>query len=132
MKIATKDLVGRPLLYAVCLAEGFEPYVKTVVTKVEKKGEKPLEVTTHSVRTRSREIADMGWALCGPIVDREKISISYDSPHPSGHASIAVFDKRSNFKHRFYGYGPGLIGAMRCYVLMKLGKEVEIPEQLLE
>lgn len=66
------------------------------------------------------------WAQGGPIIEREKIAISYH-PNPSNPgwlpwaASFAVHTCRAETP---------LIAAMSCFCVGKLGDEVEIPEEL--
>jgi hypothetical protein len=60
------------------------------------------------------------WAQGGPIIERERISIT----HQVGRWAAQTDDD-------LFAYGPTpLIAAMRCYVASKLGDEVEIPEEL--
>jgi hypothetical protein len=62
------------------------------------------------------------WAQGGPIIERERISIT----HQVGRWAAQTDDD-------LFAYGPTpLIAAMRCYVASKLGDEVEIPEELME
>ena len=62
------------------------------------------------------------WAVGGPIVEREAISLTQFSDYPkwtAKHPESLCVD------------GPTpLIAAMRCYVASKLGEEVEVPEGL--
>jgi hypothetical protein len=60
------------------------------------------------------------WSQGGPIIERERISIT----HQVGRWAAQTDDD-------LFAYGPTpLIAAMRCYVASKLGDEVEIPEEL--
>ena len=66
-------------------------------------------------------LPDLSWQTCGPIIEREGISIYRMTSdwsaayNPSGAAQD----------------GPTpLIAAMRCYVAGKLGESVEVPEEL--
>jgi hypothetical protein len=63
------------------------------------------------------------WAQGGPIIEREKIALSYDTGRFGWVASFYDGDD-------VFG-GTPLIAAMRCYVASKLGDEVEIPEELI-
>ena len=72
------------------------------------------------------------WAQGGPIIEREKIALTW---YPDDKEWIAGVD----FQHpRFSNviayeeqYGPTpLIAAMRCFVAYKLGDEVDVPEEL--
>ena len=64
------------------------------------------------------------WAQAGPILERERITIRQWTNMPSIHAYMP---------HDGAPWGAGLtplIAAMRCYVASKLGREVEVPEEL--
>lgn len=68
------------------------------------------------------------WAQGGPIIERERISISSSGycVHPNWKPS-----KDGGAYHPVGMDGPTpLIAAMRCYVASKLGDEIEIPEEL--
>ena len=62
------------------------------------------------------------WALAGPIIEREKIAIGFDDKF-----GWMGMDMDGNY---FVGATP-LEAAMRCYVVSKLGDEIEPPEELL-
>ena len=65
------------------------------------------------------------WAQAGPILDRERITIRQWTNMPSIHAYMPHDGAP-------WGAGPTpLIAAMRCYVASKLGREVEVPDELL-
>ena len=64
------------------------------------------------------------WARCGPIIEQEKIVLI----NPT---FTNYFDTESPWlawmTGDIFGYGPTpLVAAMRCFVLSKLGEEVEI------
>lgn len=71
------------------------------------------------------------WALAGPIIEREEISIKHVIPAMKdsiwqAHPSLSA--KGASGK---WGIGPTpLIAAMRCYVASRLGNEVEVPDEL--
>lgn len=61
------------------------------------------------------------WAHGGPIIERERICVVAT---PSAH-----WDARTpDYPPRYISGETPLIAAMRCYVVSKLGDEVEIPE----
>jgi hypothetical protein len=71
------------------------------------------------------------WAIGGPIIEREEISISREFAASkvewAAWTPAPIRDDAEAF-----GYGPTpLIAAMRCYVASVLGGEVDIPEELL-
>ena len=66
----------------------------------------------------------INWALGGPIIERERITIRQWTDMPIIHAYMPHDGAP-------WGAGPTpLIAAMRCYVASKLGREVEVPEEL--
>jgi len=66
------------------------------------------------------------WSRGGPIIEREFICVSA-LMHPSTAPWFAISDSTGC---KYSGPTP-LIAAMRCYVAMKLGDEVEVPEELM-
>lgn len=64
------------------------------------------------------------WSQGGPIIEREKIALSYDTGRFGWVASFYDGDD-------VFG-GTPLIAAMRCFVASKLGDEVEVPNELME
>ena len=68
------------------------------------------------------------WSLGGPIIERERITISQGRDLM---ASIWTDAYGENGGYKFKQTGPTpLIAAMRCLVTARLGDEVEIPEEL--
>lgn len=72
------------------------------------------------------------WAIAGPIIEREKISVGYERYGATGGETWDAVKKASHEDTTLsLEYGPTpLIAAMRCYVASKLGDAVEIPEEL--
>jgi hypothetical protein len=70
------------------------------------------------------------WALAGPIIEREEISLSRD--FATGRVEWSAWTPAPiRDDAEAFGYGLTLlIAAMRCYVASKLGDEVEVPEEL--
>ena len=66
------------------------------------------------------------WAQGGPIIERERILIQPEiGKEGCGNAWSAIAIDG------FEEFGPTpLIAAMRCYVVSKMGDEIEIPEEL--
>jgi len=69
------------------------------------------------------------WAQAGPIIEKEKIGILFYVDHIPDDADEPIW-VASCGGERALGHTP-LIAAMRCYVLLELGKDVEIPEELI-
>ena len=113
----TNELTGRALAYAVGIAEGY---------KVEYWHTKSVAILSAGIPRGVPWNPHTDWSQGGPIIQREYINIT----HPNG------FDGANNewvATWKFGGYeqycgSTPLIAAMRCYVALKLGDEVEIPE----
>ena len=114
MKIKTSELTGKQLDYAVAVAEGYTPFTVGTAWIFDVGG-----ATTQIFKYSSK------WVAGGPIIEREKISVSHSIEGDwMGYYTID-FDMRDVVR------GPTpLIAAMRCYVASKLGDEVEVPEEL--
>lgn len=122
MKTKTSELVGPALDWAVAKCEAGMLYLYYA------DGE-PLyleEAPDYHQKWNPSE----NWVQGGPIIEREKIDLSWQSAgqagwmaygHDSTDCGIPLYD----------GNGPTpLIAAMRCYVASKLGDEVEVPDEL--
>ena len=80
------------------------------------------------------------WAQGGPIIEREKIGVWWathyvdeDGVEYGNHWYAEVGCTDENADSRYCGVADGptpLIAAMRCYVAMKMGDEIELPEGL--
>lgn len=71
------------------------------------------------------------WAQAGPIIERERIDVLGMVEGPSGDWTASI-PRPNHVGWRFIAKGPTpLIAAMRCYVVSKLGDEVEVPDELL-
>jgi hypothetical protein len=119
MKIKTTELTGAALDWAVAKGEGYVPisHSRLATVMVERRDTRGAMVPTHISSLRfSTE-----WVLGGPIMHREQIDIN----HYEG-GCFATLQSGIQCK------GPDeLTAAMRCYVVSKLGNEVDVPEELL-
>jgi hypothetical protein len=118
MKVKTNELTGAALDWAVakCECEGFDP------------DHNPTDLKFST-----------DWALAGPIIEREKIGVWWathyvddDGVEYGNHwyAEPACTDDNADKPYRV-AVGPTLlITAMRCYVVNKLGDEIEIPKEV--
>jgi hypothetical protein len=72
------------------------------------------------------------WSRGGPIIEREGISICNLEANSSGVEgwTAAIGELWSPQDDGWVSKTP-LIAAMQCYVAMKLGDEVEVPEELM-
>lgn len=114
MKIKTSELIGRPLDYAVIIANGWEDDYRKYGFALGA-GDSTYEPSTD-------------WAQGGPILVEDMIMYSY---------AFGLFwtwlndDPEGDRNPR--ASGPTLLVAIaRCRVASKLGDEVDIPEELLQ
>jgi hypothetical protein len=144
MKIETKDLTGAALDWAVCVAEDDLLAAKCIQYP-------------HLAEHYPKVSPSTNWSQGGPIIEREKISVvcvegDYN-PDKAGTpdcydiywvAEIGRVSPQEDYGPQgdFWGAslhiyedegvaGPTpLIAAMRCYVASRLGREVDIPDEL--
>lgn len=81
---------------------------------------------TYWVELAKKERHSEDWALSGPIIEREKLMVTYEG---NGVWLAGGYDG-CVYKANYAGPTP-LIAAMRTYAASKLGDEVDIPEELL-
>lgn len=117
MKIKTSELTGAALDWVVATLEGTDHLFDG-----------------HEV---GRLQYSTDWSQGGPIIEREKIAVSFDSewgaydptdPADDGERWYAAWSQR-NMSYDCYGSTP-LIAAMRCFVASERGDEVDVPEEL--
>ena len=106
----TSELTGAALDWAVAKCEN-EPYIPTPTTNGIGMSFDATEYSTD-------------WALGGPIIEREKIELFWDSGNGRWIASNPI----GTFCESGLTY---LEAAMRCYVAQKFGDVVDVPLELL-
>jgi hypothetical protein len=111
-KLKTSELTGALLDYWVAKAEGLDPCIVNDVDGI-------AQCTTGYFETFS---PSTNWAQCGPIIDRERITILF---HPEEwQASVGDYiPMLDNDPPHGTGTTP-LIAAMRALVASKFGDEV--------
>lgn len=126
MKIETKILTELKLDWAVAKSEGLILYKDEILNGVKMEGWHasgyykdanrwlPLWMLRYST----------DWEIGGPIIEREKICVMSSSTGDFWDARLHTFPPE-------YVRGPTpLIAAMRCYVLSRLGPEVDMLEKI--
>ena len=112
----TAELMGTGLDWAVAKAQGLVL------------GQIAVDAVRHGFYSPSTD-----WSVSGPIIEREGISVI--NTHGSMWAATThpvhqVYQDHT--EAHFQGVGPTpLTAAMRCYVTVKLGNEVELPAELI-
>jgi len=94
------------------------------LARVEFVGTIPLRIVSGVIYTVEGDNwnPSTDWAIGGPIIEREGITVEYTGD-PDTWCACIMADQEV--------YGPtALIAAMRCYVASVLGDTVDIPEDL--
>ena len=108
----TSELTGHALDWAVAKCEGIDY------------GKDDVRFRGAYARKYSTD-----WAQGGPIIEREKMSVSYQQHDKFPDICWTAYAGDGNPRKGYSGPTP-LIAAMRCYVASKLGDTVEIPKEL--
>lgn len=114
MKIKTADLTRAALNWAAAKCEGW----------IDNNNQQTYDALLMDIN-KETYLPSIDWSQGGPIIEQEKISISF-----------AGIPKDVQWRAEHYdtgvaAYGPTpLIAAMRCYVASKLGDEVDIPKEI--
>jgi hypothetical protein len=113
MKIKTSELTGPALRYCVAKAEGYTDSM--------------INICGVSVFGLVEELLfDTDWSQGGPIIEREEMDVQ--GPQNGEHVELwRVWCGAWNMDGTTL-----LIAAMRALVASKLGKEVDVPEELLQ
>jgi hypothetical protein len=130
----TSELRGTALDWAVAKCEGWQETRATDAT-----GSYPWLVKEGRDINPKHYRPSTNWALGGPIIEREKISLIYMGfAHEEYWVGSIDAVRREHemfngidlpFEYEEKADTP-LIAAMRCYVASKLGNEVQIPAEL--
>jgi hypothetical protein len=123
MKIKVSAAEPEQLDWLVAKCEGYSP----VYTAPDKQAG-PLFLQKAAGITHLSELKfSTDWNQGGPIIDRERIATLC----PVSGDFWDARDTKMFTMNPVYWRGPTpLIAAMRCYVVSKLGEEVEVPDEL--
>lgn len=117
MRIKTSELTGGNLNYAVAICEGHKPYFAYADVIAYNVMDSDLPTTVYVYY-------DSDWSIAGPIIERERINVTPYGVDTDWYAHMVLGNKEG------CADGPTLlIAAMRAYVRVKLGNEVEITEE---
>lgn len=112
MKIKTSELQGAALDWAVARCEG-------AVSD---------DIDDFCLSLEGEYAYPTDWAQGGPIIERERIGFWPYTLDEDGNENPGWYAE--TFEGAVADGPTPLIAAMRCYVAIKLGDEVEIPEEL--
>jgi len=130
MKIKTSELTDHALDWSVakCLEPSDERI--TVIRREDYIGHPIERETEKGSYTYEWWCPTRIWAQGGPIIERERISLT---PRDWGWDALyhdRLFEEDGS-DHLMTGTSP-LIAACRCFVASKLGDEVDVPDELIE
>lgn len=123
MEIKTPYLTDIQLRWAVAIALGWK--WKTEEGKI-------ILARPTKIRNSKQTIDRLGldhflptksWSIAGPIIERERISVM------TGFHGISEWRASQVFENHEEGPTP-LVAAMRCFVTCKLGRDIDVPEEL--
>ena len=120
-KVKTSELIGPALDWAAAKCQG---YVEQGVYGTPEFRDSEVYLRYCDAVLNSCYSPTTDWAQGGPILDRERITIRQWTNMPIIHAYMPHDGAP-------WGAGPtALIAAMRCFCCSRLGREVEVPEEL--
>jgi hypothetical protein len=108
----TSELTGAALDWAVAIALGKRP---------------SLFIFEQTGLLTAEHHYSINWSRGGPIIERERITLRVGTV--PGTRWVAFYDRPDRVLGRMTG-PTALHAAMRCFVSVKLGGEVEIPKEL--
>lgn len=128
MKIKTSELSGYALDWAVAMAEKAAPQISKGgwVVFDTYQNDPPFGIDEYNDARWQKYSPSNYWSQGGWIIEREWISLTNENDIWT--AEIA--DDVPDGYHSATGHMP-LIAAMRCYVTLELGGEVDVPEELI-
>ena len=123
IKLKTSELTGAALDWAVAKCEGRKPSCYTGIVRATAHPDFPDSPPIFGPELNY--LTD--WAQGGPIIERERISIEDCQDGAGLYWEATRIEPPAVSEAR----GPTpLVAAMRCYVISKLGDEVEVPDEL--
>ena len=129
MKIKISELTGAALDWLVAECEG---KVEQGVYGTPELLESGLHLHYCDVLLSHPYSPSTDWAQGGTLIQREKMTLSYDEDGQTYSAYVSLFRQRGMSNRTRWRSGPTpLIAAMRCLCCSLLGDEVEIPDELL-
>ena len=128
MKTRVAKLIGPALNYAVALAAGLKPHALT-----EKYCGQQRELQRYvglNLGPGGCDVydPDENWSIAGPLLNSARISRTID------HSGLWIAYHGFNYsddKEHMQCHTSELVAGLRCYVSMRLGATVEIPDDLL-
>ena len=128
MKVKTSELTGSALDWAVAKAD--ENLYPSGEVRLIDGGVITIAAGDYEeVDYWQRYSPSTDWSLAGPIIEQESMTVG-KQVHRDEWSAESFYGEGISVAH--IGFGPTpLIAAMRCYVISKLGNEIDIPEVLI-
>lgn len=123
-QVKVSEAVGVVLDNLVALALGWKFYPDDSIEQGSRWHTDPIKAPFGPRVWRHNFSPSIDWAQGGPIIEESRIGV-YPSDAKSGQWAA----RNLELTH-IYGPTP-LIAAMRCYVISKLGEEVDVPDGLI-
>lgn len=135
MKIKTLDLKGESLNWAVAIAQGYDVIV-TTTDFLDKKVHPHICIDNwdlHEELQGTRFCILNNWYVAGSILQREKLSLGNQESSGTTDNSdwYATNGGGKGGSFGFAGKDEPIVAIMRCYVMLKLGNEVDVPDELV-
>lgn len=137
MKVKTADLIGPALDWAVAKAQGRTEIKIFGRTRPTDRGWVEVRFNPEPKAATARFDPSENWDQAGQIIEPEGIEINVRNWSPSQGCRLPgkyewsarlCFVRQTECKQ----FGPTpLVAAMRCFVVSKLGTEVEVPDELM-
>ena len=122
--VKVSELSGKALDYAVAMCEGYSIEKSATVYWLTKTDGENIPINRYN--------PSQDWAIAGPIIERESMTVKYTGSLLEFCAYLKTGD--GNFTELppdFVQYAnEPLIAAMRCYVASKMGEEIEIVQTI--
>lgn len=131
----TAELTGPALDWAVAKCEGYECQFDD---EVSGPWLVPQEGHLHDEKPLSTYSPSTSWSRGGPIIERELLRISAEGSTASPvwvsslvHVKEVTYTTGTALRYCTQRGHTPLSAAMRCYVVSKLGDEIELPAELI-
>lgn len=121
----TSELTGAALCFAACMAEMPE----LVWGKTIGMHEHSSQIIVPGLQDPFCYSPFTNWGMCGPIIEREKMNMSYQQHDNFPGICWTAYSGNGN-PGKGYSGPTLLISAMRCYIASKLGIYVDLPCEL--
>lgn len=129
MKIKVSEATPLQLDWLVAKAQGRTEIRVFAPSRPTDRGWVEVRFNPEPKASTARFDPSENWSQGGPIIEREYINITHPYGFDGANNEWVATSKFGGYE-QYWGHTP-LIAAMRCFVALKLGDEVDVPEELL-